>query len=127
MSLAFVAGHHLFKQRARYLLENLTENAGYSCQGLVLDSLDLFLAERILRYQDLAYFLQTLIWTRVDENRSSDGWKLRDKLYGKYPNIQILTIAELFDGKRPNILLVDTTSFRKAPKEMEGGEQERLF
>jgi hypothetical protein len=57
MPLAVVVGDHLFKQRARYLLENLTENAGYSCQGLVLDGSGLFLAERILPYQDLAYFL----------------------------------------------------------------------
>jgi len=36
MTLAFVRRDDLFKQRARSLLENLTENARYSCQGLVL-------------------------------------------------------------------------------------------
>ena len=40
-----------------------------------------------------------------------------ETLYGKYPKIQILTIAELFSGKQPNIPLVDTASFKKAPKE----------
>ena len=49
-----------------------------------------------------------------------------ETLYGKYPKIQILTIAELFSGKRPNIPLVDASAFKKAPREMEGGEQEKL-
>jgi site-specific DNA-methyltransferase (adenine-specific) len=38
--------------------------------------------------------------------------------YGKYPKVQILTIAELFAGKRPSIPLVDSASFKKAPKEL---------
>ncbi len=37
--------------------------------------------------------------------------------YGKFPKVQILTIAELFDGKRPLIPLVDTSYFKKAQKE----------
>ncbi len=37
--------------------------------------------------------------------------------YGKYPKIQILTIADLFAGKKPLIPLVDTSYFKKAPKE----------
>ncbi|MGO9096306.1 MAG: DNA methyltransferase [Bryobacteraceae bacterium] len=45
-----------------------------------------------------------------------------ETLYGKYPKIQILTIAELFDGKQPNIPLVDSSAFKKAAKE-EVGEQ----
>ena len=49
-----------------------------------------------------------------------------ETLYGKYPKIQIFTIAELFSGKRPNIPLVDASSFKKAPREKEGGEQEKL-
>ena len=35
----------------------------------------------------------------------------------KVPRIQILTIADLFAGKRPDIPMVDSTAFRKAPKE----------
>jgi site-specific DNA-methyltransferase (adenine-specific) len=42
-----------------------------------------------------------------------------ETLYGKYPKIQILTIAELFAGKQPNIPLVDSASFKKAPKEIQ--------
>ncbi len=49
-----------------------------------------------------------------------------ETLYGKYPKIQILTIADLFSGKQPNIPLVDSASFKKAPKEIEGGEQDNL-
>ena len=50
-----------------------------------------------------------------------------ETLYGKYPKLQILTIAELFEGKQPNIPLIDSASFKKAPKEIEGGEQEKLL
>jgi restriction endonuclease Mrr len=46
--------------------------------------------------------------------------------YGKYPKIQILTIAELFAGKKPNLPLIDPTAFRKAQAEPRG-KQERLL
>jgi site-specific DNA-methyltransferase (adenine-specific) len=49
-----------------------------------------------------------------------------ETIYGKYPKIQILTIRELFEGKQPNIPLVDSSSFKKAPKESPG-EQAGLF
>lgn len=49
-----------------------------------------------------------------------------ETIYGKYPKIQILTIAELFEGKQPKIPLVDSASFKKATKEIEGGEQDKL-
>jgi site-specific DNA-methyltransferase (adenine-specific) len=48
-----------------------------------------------------------------------------ETLYGKYPKIQILTIAELFAGKQPNIPLIDSSAFKKAPKE-NTGEQDPL-
>jgi site-specific DNA-methyltransferase (adenine-specific) len=41
-------------------------------------------------------------------------------LYGKYPKIQIVTVRELFEGKQPNIPLVDESSFKKASKENTG-------
>jgi site-specific DNA-methyltransferase (adenine-specific) len=40
--------------------------------------------------------------------------------YGKYPKIQILTIADLFNGKQPNIPLVDPSAFKKAARESSG-------
>jgi DNA modification methylase len=36
---------------------------------------------------------------------------------GKIPKIQVLTIAELFDGRKPHIPLVDVTTFKKAKRE----------
>jgi site-specific DNA-methyltransferase (adenine-specific) len=49
-----------------------------------------------------------------------------ETIYGKYPKIQIMTIEDLFSGKQPNIPLVDSASFKKAAKEIEGGEQDKL-
>ena len=48
-----------------------------------------------------------------------------ETIYGKYPKIQILTIRELFEGKQPNIPLVDSASFKKSARETEG-EQDKL-
>jgi site-specific DNA-methyltransferase (adenine-specific) len=48
-----------------------------------------------------------------------------ETLYGKYPKIQILTIAELFAGKQPNIPLVDPSAFKRAARESTG-QQDRL-
>jgi site-specific DNA-methyltransferase (adenine-specific) len=49
-----------------------------------------------------------------------------ETLYGKYPRIQIVTIRELFEGKQPKIPLVDASAFKKAVKEIEGGDQDDL-
>ncbi|MCH7778381.1 MAG: type I glyceraldehyde-3-phosphate dehydrogenase [Gemmatimonadetes bacterium] len=37
--------------------------------------------------------------------------------YGRYPKLQILTIEDLFAGKKPNIPLVDPSVFKQAAKE----------
>jgi site-specific DNA-methyltransferase (adenine-specific) len=50
-----------------------------------------------------------------------------ETLYGKYPKIQILTIRELFEGKQPNIPLVDSSAFKKAPKEARGNQDALPF
>jgi site-specific DNA-methyltransferase (adenine-specific) len=50
-----------------------------------------------------------------------------ETLYGKYPKIQILTIAELFAGKQPNIPLVDSASFKKAAKEIQEKQDDLPF
>ncbi|MDQ6676198.1 MAG: hypothetical protein M3Z09_02760 [Acidobacteriota bacterium] len=47
--------------------------------------------------------------------------------YGKYPKIQILTIAELFAGKKPNVPLVDPSVFNRAAVEGDRTKQETLF
>jgi hypothetical protein len=46
--------------------------------------------------------------------------------FGKYPKIQILTIKQLFAGKKPDIPLVDPSVFRKAVIETTH-KQEKLF
>jgi DNA modification methylase len=46
--------------------------------------------------------------------------------FGKYPRIQILTIKELFEGKRPSIPLIDPSMFKKAELEATG-KQSPLF
>ncbi|SPE43163.1 DNA methylase N-4/N-6 [Candidatus Sulfopaludibacter sp. SbA3] len=50
-----------------------------------------------------------------------------ETLFGKYPKIQILTIRELFEGKQPNIPLVDASAFKKAPKEAKGDQDALPF
>jgi site-specific DNA-methyltransferase (adenine-specific) len=50
-----------------------------------------------------------------------------ETLYGRYPKIQILTIQELFEGKQPNIPLIDSSSFKKAPKEARGDQDVLTF
>jgi site-specific DNA-methyltransferase (adenine-specific) len=50
-----------------------------------------------------------------------------ETLYGKYPKIQILTIRELFEGKQPNIPLVDPSAFKKAPREARGDQDALRF
>jgi hypothetical protein len=50
-----------------------------------------------------------------------------ETLYGQYPKIQILTIRELFDGDQPNIPLVDTSAFKKSPKEARGDQDALPF
>jgi site-specific DNA-methyltransferase (adenine-specific) len=47
-----------------------------------------------------------------------------ETLYGKYPKIQILTIAELFAGTQPKIPLIDPSSFKKAAKEGQGDQKQ---
>jgi site-specific DNA-methyltransferase (adenine-specific) len=50
-----------------------------------------------------------------------------ETLYGKYPKIQILTIRELFEGRQPNIPLIDASAFKKAPKESSGDQDALPF
>jgi len=48
--------------------------------------------------------------------------------YGKFPKIQILTIEDLFSGKKPHMPWLDPTTFKKAAREdMNAGKQENLL
>ena len=44
----------------------------------------------------------------------------------KHPRLQILTLAELFQGKRPDIPWVDASVFKAAKRE-DSGKQGQLF
>ena len=50
-----------------------------------------------------------------------------ETLYGKYPKIQVFTIRELFEGKQPNIPLVDASLFKKTPREKVGDQDSLPF
>jgi site-specific DNA-methyltransferase (adenine-specific) len=45
--------------------------------------------------------------------------------HAKAPKFQILTIAELFEGRKPTIPMVDVTMFKKAAKEEK--QQDKLI
>ncbi len=45
--------------------------------------------------------------------------------YGEYPKLQIFTVEQLFDGKRPDMPWIDSTVFKKA--KLEKGKQEKLL
>lgn len=48
--------------------------------------------------------------------------------YGKFPKIQILTIEDLFAGKKPHMPWLDPAMFKKAAREdMNAGKQEKLI
>ena len=48
--------------------------------------------------------------------------------YGKFPTIQILTIAELFAGKQPQLPWRDVAAFKKAAREdANAGKQTKLL
>jgi site-specific DNA-methyltransferase (adenine-specific) len=49
-----------------------------------------------------------------------------DTGFGKFPRLQILTVQDLFDGKRPQIPFGHSEGYKKAAKE-KGGKQEKLL
>ena len=51
---------------------------------------------------------------------------LYDTGYGKFPRLQILTIAELFAGRKPQIPFGHSEGFRKAAKEASEAQAQLL-
>jgi hypothetical protein len=43
-----------------------------------------------------------------------------------YPRLQIRTVAELLEGKQPNVPLIDPSGFKKAARETDAAEQDGL-
>lgn len=53
---------------------------------------------------------------------------LRRRLRAHFPRLQVLTLAELFQGKKPDIPFVDPASVKRAKREDVGaGKQEKLL
>ena len=50
-------------------------------------------------------------------NKWADNAVFNEMHYGRYPPLQLLTIADLFAKRRPEILLVDPTTFRKVQRQ----------
>jgi hypothetical protein len=46
----------------------------------------------------------------------------KTEMLGDFPRIQILTVDDLFDGKRPALPWVDSSVFRKAKREKQAGD-----
>ena len=63
--------------------------------------------------------------TREMRRRAAAAGLYRDGVDDAFPKLQILTLAELFAGKRPRIPNIDRAAFRRA--EREGIEQARLL
>jgi len=51
-----------------------------------------------------------------------------ETIYGRFPRLQIVTVEDLLEGKKPNIPLIDRTSsgFKSAAKEEDTSEQDSL-
>jgi site-specific DNA-methyltransferase (adenine-specific) len=47
----------------------------------------------------------------------ASGAGIYETAYGRYPKVQILTIEELFAGKRPQLPWLDPNAFKQAPRE----------
>ncbi|MBV8972571.1 MAG: site-specific DNA-methyltransferase [Sphingomonadaceae bacterium] len=65
----------------------------------------------------LGILLTAVLPTREMEARAAAAGFYESGLHGKVPRIQILTLAELFQGKRPVVPNVNPAMFKAAPKE----------
>ncbi len=63
--------------------------------------------------------------TREMERRAAAVGVHRTGIDDSYPRLQIITLAELFGGKRPRIPNVDRAAFKRAARE--GGRQDKLL
>ncbi|MEJ7776460.1 MAG: DNA methyltransferase [Sphingomicrobium sp.] len=75
----------------------------------------------------IAIFITAASPTAPMEREAAAVGRFEDGFGRTYPRLQILTVAELFQGKRPNIPYVDASAaFRKAGREATG-KQDRLL
>jgi site-specific DNA-methyltransferase (adenine-specific) len=64
--------------------------------------------------------------TRAMEKDAAAVGRFEDEWGRTYPRLQILTLAELFQGKKPQIPFIDPASVKRAKRE-ETGRQDRLI
>ncbi len=76
----------------------------------------------------IGIFITAALPTSVMEKEAAAVGRFHAEATGRtYPRLQIITLAELFQGKKPDIPFVDSSAaFRKAGRE-ETGRQERLL
>jgi site-specific DNA-methyltransferase (adenine-specific) len=66
--------------------------------------------------------------TRAMESNAAAVGRFEDEWGRTYPRLQILTLAELFQGKKPDIPFVDPASIKRAKREDEAtGKQGNLL
>lgn len=74
----------------------------------------------------IGVLLMNALPTREMERRAAAVGVYRDGVDAPFPRLQIITLAELFRGKRPRIPNVDRTALRRAATE-DGGRQRTLL
>jgi DNA modification methylase len=65
--------------------------------------------------------------TREMEKRAAAVGRFEDEWGRTYPKLQIITLAELFQGKKPQLPFVDPASLKRAKREDISGNQEQLL
>jgi site-specific DNA-methyltransferase (adenine-specific) len=74
----------------------------------------------------IGVFITSALPTRNMEAEAAAVGRFEDEWGRTYPRLQILTLAELFQGKKPDIPFIDPASIKRAKRE-EMGRQERLI
>jgi site-specific DNA-methyltransferase (adenine-specific) len=75
----------------------------------------------------IGVFITAALPTRPMEAEAAAVGRFESEATGKtYPRLQIITLAELFQGKKPDIPFVDAASVKRAKRE-ETGRQDRLI
>jgi site-specific DNA-methyltransferase (adenine-specific) len=75
----------------------------------------------------IGVFITAALPTRPMEAEAAAVGRFESEATGRtYPRLQIITLAELFQGKKPDIPFVDQASVKRAKRE-ETGRQERLI
>ncbi len=74
----------------------------------------------------IGVFITAALPTRPMETEAAAVGRFEDEWGRTYPRLQILTLAELFQGRKPAIPFVDPASVKRARRE-ETGRQDRLI